>query len=210
MNEAELKSLWQKQELQPPVSLPDAEIIDRMRQKLRQFDRNIFRRDMREGVACAVVVGMFLREFFVESAALARTGCIVVIAAAVVIFGKLVVRRHFKTKRGEPDSVKEFLEKERRKMTREIFLLRSVFWWYLLPLLVGEELFVFGLPRPLANKLVATAVCVAVSGFVYWLNQRAVRKYLVPLQEEMETAARVAEQMAGEPGEQDGNAKENS
>jgi hypothetical protein len=210
MNEAELKSLWQRQELQPPVSLPDAEIMNRMRQKLRQFDRNIFRRDMREGVACAVVVGMFLWEFFVESAALARTGCIVVIAAAVVIFGKLVVRRHFKTKRGEPDSVKEFLEKERRKMTREIFLLRSVFWWYILPLLVGEELFVFGLPRPLANKLVATAVCVAVSGFVYWLNQRAVRKYLVPLQEEMETAARVAEQMAGEPGEQDGNAKENS
>jgi hypothetical protein len=76
-------------------------------------------------------------------------------------------------------------------------LLGSVLWWYLLPLTIGEIVATWGLPISLLPKLTSTAVFIGVNWFIYWLNQRARRVNLLPMQARLEALIHSAE--TGEP-----------
>ena len=80
------------------------------------------------------------------------------------------------------------------QVEHQIWLLRNVAWWYLLPIFVALMAFAAqgawqsrddGL-KTLAEFAAITAVFVAVFGFIYWLNQYAVRKQLEPRRNELQ------------------------
>jgi hypothetical protein len=75
--------------------------------------------------------------------------------------------------------------------------LGSVVWWYLLPLFVGVTVATWGLPGSPSPKIFATLVFVAVGAFIYWLNQWARSKQLLPLEAQLESLIHAAE--TGEP-----------
>jgi heme/copper-type cytochrome/quinol oxidase subunit 2 len=99
---------------------------------------------------------------------------------------------------GEPllKSVTESLT----QLEHQIWLLRNVFWWYLLPILVGlcaviaqiiwirEEIRAHE-GGEMANiiALGTIPVFILTCGLVYWINQRAVRKQLAPRRQELKS-----------------------
>lgn len=76
-------------------------------------------------------------------------------------------------------------------------LLGSVLWWYLLPPGIGLLVATWGMPIHLHAKIPATLFYLALFAFIYWLNQWARSKQLLPLEAQLESLLHSAE--TGEP-----------
>ncbi len=72
-------------------------------------------------------------------------------------------------------------------MDIQIRLLRSVWWWYLLPILGGSTIFAFGIQHDAKKRMILGGTFLFVGVVLHWANQLAVRKYLTPLKNELET-----------------------
>jgi hypothetical protein len=93
------------------------------------------------------------------------------------------------------DTLRSNVESSLAQVEHQIWLLRNIFWWYLLP--PGVALMLFPAHRAwltrddglsaLADFAGPAFVFALVGWFLYWLNQRAVRKDLEPRRQELQT-----------------------
>ncbi len=186
MNDRELKQLWQRQVITPPVKVPDAQLIAAMKQKMAKFGRDIFWRDVREVAACLILIVLFLPDFFRFTSWLAKGGCLVVVVSAVFIGARLLAAQRIGDRKSAGDTLRGYLLVERLKIERQIHLLRTVLWWYILPLYVGAIMVVFGIGGGMVHKVGFAIFYAIICGGIWWLNQHAVKKHLTPLKAEVE------------------------
>jgi CubicO group peptidase (beta-lactamase class C family) len=185
MNDEELKDLWRRQKPVPPVD-PRAE-IEAMRDKMSKLRRSLNARDFRELAASAVLIIAFGVCFFMIPYPLTRIADLVIIGGALLISWKLTAcrRRVLHADTGAPVAV--WLRQERERVRHDAELLRTVLWWYLLPLWLGTNLFFWGFPNQnLAPKIGFTVLTTLMNAWIYWFNQSARRKQLLPVQDELE------------------------
>jgi len=192
MNDDELKKLWQGQPLlEPHISEP--QLIAAMQNKMSHFRRQLRARDIRELAACAIILVIFGYFFYHEEAPIVRLGWLIVIASSVFIGGVLVHARRTTPPAAPGATLVESLGAELHSVRTQSRLLGSVLWWYLLPPGIGLLVATWGMKTNLHAKIPATLVFVATYGFVYWVNQRARAKHLLPLEAQMEALLRSAE-----------------
>lgn len=205
MNDDELKQIWQQQPLRTPDASPQ-QLVAAMQKHASQFRHIIEARDIRELVACAVVVVIFGIFFFNHGSQVSRLGDLIVIGSAIFIAWKLIATRREHRPAPPGATTIESLRVELESVRAQSRLLGSVLWWYLLPGFIGLVISTWGgLPvnDPGAMRvmiptyIVMTLVFIAVDWFVYRLNQRAVATQLRPLEEQLEAMLRSAE--TGEP-----------
>lgn len=197
MNDDELKQLWQRQPLRAPDVSP-AQLISAMQTQTSQMRRTVNARDLRELVACAIVVIIFgVFYFTVYRTPVSRTGVIIVIAGSIFIAWKLIHTRR-KTLPAPPGAtVVESLRAELNAVRAQSRLLGTVLWWYLLPLFIGVTIATWGLRIDPPAKIAATLFFIAVNALIYWLNRWARSKQLLPLEAQLESLIHAAE--TGEP-----------
>jgi hypothetical protein len=196
MNDDELKKLWQEQPLRDPD--PSAAAINSaMQTKMSQFRRRLDSRDFRELLACAVVVIVFGFYVYRERTPIVRLGWLMVIGSTGFIAWKLVHTRRSTPPAAPGATLVESLRAELNSVRAQSRLLGSVLWWYLLPPGIGLLVATWGMPVQFLAKIPATLIYVAVFGFIYWLNQRAVSKQLLPLEAQLQSLLHSAE--TGEP-----------
>ena len=181
MNASELEQLWRTQRPFEPSSENIAQIAGSVSALDRKFRRRIWWRDLREIAAVIILAVWFglsgqtwLRWLAVAS---------VLFVASWFIRSRIIVRPA-----REIPSVTERLQQMIRETETQIHLLRSVLWWYLLPCAVA--LFVMVLdspPRNFSSSQLLIFVGPVIPFFlaIYWLNQWAVRKKLVPQRENL-------------------------
>lgn len=200
MNDDELKLLWQRQPLQSPDGSP-AQLIPAMHKQASQLRRTLVARDLRELVACAVVVVIFGCFAYGERAWVSRIGHWIVMGSTIFIGWKLVHTRR-KTPPAPPGAtVVESLRAELNAVRAQSRLLGSVLWWYLLPGLIGLLIGAWGSGIDLSVKIGVTIVFIAVDSFIYWLNKWARAKQLLPLEAQLESLIHSAE--TGAPPDED-------
>jgi hypothetical protein len=167
--------------------------LEDLRRKDQQFNRMIFWRDAREIIVCLVMVPVWL--YLGARSSLPWTWYLM-IPAILWIGGFMLVDRLRQQRRtpglGEPlrDRVKCSLE----QLDHQIWLLRNVHWWYLLPIAMPLSAFVVQgawLERSEGWSVVlvafmAIALVTVVFGIIYWVNQLAVRANLAPRRRELE------------------------
>jgi hypothetical protein len=166
----------------------------------RALDRRVRIRDFVElGTAAAMSFGFAVVAFRVPTpwpwlgAALLTLGV-----------GAIFVRERRRRPGAEPAGrLRERLGAALEEADHQIRLLRSVFWWYLLPLAGAALLVVAGTVWDVAGQMdasvrergggglaaavvtVATLFVAGVFGCVWWLNQLAVRRHLLPHRQEI-------------------------
>jgi hypothetical protein len=199
MNDEELKKLWQQQPLREP-GLPEAQLISSMQNKMSQFRRSLNARDFRELLACAIVIIIFGFYFFNERTPVVRLGWLIVIGGAIFIAWKLVHARRTTPPAPPGATIVESLQAELNSVRAQSRLLGSVLWWYLLPPGIGLLVATWGMHIHLHAKIPVTLVYVVTYAFVYWVNQRARTKELLPMEAQLESLLRSAE--TGEPLEE--------
>jgi hypothetical protein len=195
MNDDELKQLWQQQPLRNPPSA--ALLISAMQKQTSQLRRCLDARDVRELVACAVVIIIFgVFYFTVYREPISRLGNLIVIGSTIFIGWKIISTRRATPPAPPGATTVESLEAELKSVRAQSRLLGSVLWWYLLPGFIGLVVATWGLRIDPYTKIGCTLFFIAVDAFIYWLNQRA-SKQLLPLAAQLESLLHSAE--TGEP-----------
>ena len=143
-----------------------------------KFERTISRRNRREYAAAAFVVVWFsIWAWFAESAVVALGSWLVALGALYVVYH---LHRHGTARRaaGEQGGT-SCLAFHRSELARQRDLLRSVWWWYLLPFAPGILLMVVGGSVERSERWVwlSAGIFAAVTFIgIGLLNQRVARK----------------------------------
>ena len=153
--------------------------LDDIRQRSRRFETKVGRRNLREYAAALFVI------VFASIAAWRESNNVVVIGEVLMAAGALFVV-YFLQKRGSarrmpPEAgLMDCLDFHRSELTRQRDLLRSVWWWYLLPLVPGPAFIVIGraIERPDRQWLTFAVAGIFALTFIAVgkLNDRAARK----------------------------------
>lgn len=187
MNDDEIKKLWQLESADAPPALPNEQQLAAIKKRTASFGRTIFWRDARESIVAIFLIGYFGWAYFRLASSTSRIGCILLILSCLLICWYPIWRKR-RAARIAPDApMLETLRCELRKVDVQIDLLRSIAWWYLLPLGVGVIIYNLGIAGSLGAWISYAIFVIALFAFIYWQNQRAVRKTLLPLKREIES-----------------------
>ncbi|MDR3456938.1 MAG: serine hydrolase [Verrucomicrobiae bacterium] len=206
MNFEDLQKAWQSQDPGAKVTVDADVLLKLVRRDHKKFVRTIFWRDAREVGVAYVLTWVFIHGALSQSAWYVKTGmpaavwslCLIGVACFGVGTFILVDRWLRRGKRPiASDSLVNCLETSLREINHQIWLLKNVFWWYLLPLIIPEGIFGAVVAVSTWSRLshadwlarmgFYVLIGALVNGFVYWLNQFAVKKNLEPRKRELET-----------------------
>lgn len=191
----EFQQAWQAQASQTRVTI-DADLLrQEVRRDQQAFRTMILYRDYGE-----VGIALLLIPIWFVLGAMAKSPWTFYLTVPVLIWMAgfmLVYRRRHRQEPGEPDEpLLQCVQRSLTEVEDQIWLLRNVFWWYLLPPSVTILIFfahVSWLSRD-GGWLYALIFFLLLSGFlvglytwIYFLNQRAVRLQLIPKREELLT-----------------------
>jgi len=171
MSENDIKSSWQSQPLALPLRSPED-----LRAEAAVFQRKIARRNLREYVAGAVVIPAFSFYIWYFPYWVTRLG------AALVVLGTLVVMWQIHRRAASRAVPEDFgsagLQFQRRELSRQRDALRSVWLWYLGPLVPGLAVFMWGIQGGSAGpfELLVDLMMVAVFIVIAWVNRWAAAK----------------------------------
>ncbi len=211
MSPDELQNLWQQEGEETQVKIDKEWLLKMVRRQQEDFAGTIIWRDVREVGAALLTAAFFIYcglksecvwghsvwTLYLLSGTLLWVGCY------------LVVDRYRSRRRvpSESEPVTSFLENTLAEVDHQIWLLQNVFWWYLLPPLLGticvfiqvyyQSALVTQDPGGLWTlRSTFTAILIftlVVDAGVYWLNQWCVRTDLMPRREEIkQLSARLA------------------
>jgi hypothetical protein len=194
MDPDNFKEVWKTQSSQTRLTIDADLLVKEVQRNERYFAATIFWRDVREvGVALVLVPIWILLGTW---SSLPWTWYLTV-PVMLWIAGFMLVDRLRHNQRvpesGEP--LRRRVESSLAQLEHQIWLLRNVFWWYLLPIALAVLAFFSqvtwqqrsgGWLTAVALGLVVAIAVIVLAG-VYRLNQYAVRSELEPRRRELES-----------------------
>lgn len=190
-NPDDFQQAWQSQG-RPSIDV--ALLLNEVRRNERLFTAMIFWRDVREiGVSLILVpVWIYLGIRFSLPWSWYLTVPAVVWIAGFMMMDRM--RNHRES--DEHDSLRDRVENSLRQVEHQIWLLRNVHWWYLMPVTVSILVFFAHVTWKTQTAfdwiscltIVGLVAFVLITmGFIYWLNQWAIHSHLKPRYEELES-----------------------
>jgi hypothetical protein len=193
MNPDDFKQAWQTQS-QTRLTIDAELLLKEVQRNQRSFTAMIFWRDVREVGTALLMVPLWF--YLGVKLSLPWTWYLTVPVLVWIAGFMLADRMHHKRQPPEPgEPLRQRVESSLAQVEHQIWLLRNVLWWYLLPLTLSMLAFVGqvawqrragGWGAALVMAGVAGVAMIVFAG-VYWLNQYAVRSGLEPRRQELET-----------------------
>jgi len=179
MNDEELKQLWQsstknadKLIINPP------KIFNEMNTKIKQFEKDVKNRNKREIIVAIVLIPFSLFIAYETPHTLSKIGAIVLLLTSLWITYFLKTKSGIKQETIDNNtSLKEQLQLKKQSISREKQILENIFTWYLLPISTGLILYYAGLGLSNTGGFFRLFVLFIVGIGVYFLNQKAARKW---------------------------------
>lgn len=134
----DMKEVWRSQTAES-VRMSAAEL----RQRSQKLSKKVFRRNLREDLGAVIAVAIFGYYFWRFHTPLLRLGSSLIIVGTVYVVYQLHARGSARTMPAEM-AIHTCLEFHRRELERQRDLLRSVWSWYILPVVPGVIVFVIG------------------------------------------------------------------
>ena len=193
MNFEALQKAWQSQDPGAKVTINTDMLLNEVRRNQQQFRATIFWRDVRE-----VGVALLLALFFLYRSMRHHDWTDYLLALAGFGVGTFMVVDRLLQHRKHPvsnDPLKACIESSLLQVNHQIWLLKNVFWWYLLPFAAALGISISYSTWHARNAgflaviiwVISALVIVLVYWGIYWLNRFAVRKSLEPRRQELET-----------------------
>lgn len=193
----ELPARWQTRGDGAGEAAPE-ELARRVFEQSRRLEGLVRRRDRLETAVALAIAPFFAAVVWLSPHLLARVGAALLTVSCVAIPFRLARARRGFAPGAADRPLLTFLHEERERVSAQRRLLRSIFWWYLLPLGIGVVLLFSGVRSGQAAAIYAVIVAVVYWG-IYHLNQRLVASELDPRLAELD-ALLAAEAEAGEGG----------
>jgi hypothetical protein len=193
MNFEDLQKTWQCQNPTATVTINADLLLAEVRRNERSFNATIFRRDFLEvAVSFAMTIG-----FSVWGISSHWWSWFFLAFCCFFVGMFFLVDRRIQRKRqpAKNQSLQGCIERSLMQINHQIWLLNNIFWWYLLPIIIGlcavggEAIWAHCGGNPVIMITIGLTFVVTY-GFtfsvVYWANRWAVRKQLEPRRDELE------------------------
>ena len=192
----ELQKNWRSQQADPKLAIDPNLFLKEIKRNKECFESAIFWRDVREvGVAAMLVI------FFLYSGIKHSLWPLSLLALLCLWVGVFMVADRIVQKRRQPclsDSLFNCIKSSLAQINHQVWLLRNVLWWYLLPIGAGLIIWFSYCGISVMNEndelslgsLLFILTCIVGTILlywgIYWLNQWAIRKELAPRKHELE------------------------
>jgi hypothetical protein len=186
---------WQAHSSQTRVAVDAELLLEAVQRNQRQFRTMIFCRDFREVIVALLLIPVW---FYLGAKNSSPWTWYLTVPVLVWIAGFMVAYRvRYNRKASEPgEPLRRCVQRSLAEVEDQIWLLRNIFWWYLLPPTISLMAFFGQVSWQTAVKtnswwegLVGATLLFAflggVYGFIYYLNQRAVDAQLEPRRQEL-------------------------
>ena len=196
MDPEKLQQAWQSQPGGSQIHIDADVLIREVRRNQHSFKATIFWRDLRE-ISAAVVVLVVVSLDVVFRGVRQNWPWLLMCVGAAFVAGYILFDRR-RQRRNAPHyegALMSHIEQSLRDVEHQIWLLKNVFWWYLLPLALGALIpnFYFfatslatrGLHAILGPFIRNNVILFAIFYGAYLLNQFAVRRGLEPRRQEL-------------------------
>lgn len=194
MNPDDFKQAWQSQTSQTRLAVDTDRLLDEVRRGQEKFASMIYWRDLGEVATAVIMIPVWIGMGIAIS--LPWTWYLT-LPVLLWIAGYMFVdlRRHRRQRTGPGESLRQSLETALVQVNHQIWLLRNVVWWYLLPLYLSLTIFIghvvwqirFAGWAAAAFFGVLVGFITILYYFIYRLNQTAVRTTLEPRRQELTT-----------------------
>ena len=190
MNFDELQKQWQSQSGGFKLRINADILLKEVQRNKENFESSIFWRDVREAggsIVMAPVISYLALRYNLPMLHFLALACIFV--AAFIIIDRIIQKKKFPRPN---ESLAGCVAISLAQMQHQIWLIKNVFWWYLLPFVIGISLFWGDVAWQMHNWAGLTFIGGCFVGLfilytgVYYLNQYAVRKVLIPRKQELE------------------------
>jgi hypothetical protein len=193
MNFDELQMAWQSQDAGAKMTINADVLLKEVRRNQHHFWLTIFWRDVRE-----VGVAAVLAWYFLHWAIRDREWSMYLLSFSCLGVGLFMLVDRWLQRRKRPvanDPLRSCIEASLLQVNHQIWLLKNVFWWYLLPLAVPTGISICASlwrTRPAGfSGMIGWVAFMLFVALIYWgvygLNQYAVRKNLEPRRQELES-----------------------
>lgn len=187
----ELRKTWQWQKNDTEIRVTSDILFREVQGNKKSFEATIFWRDVRE-VGAGILLFGWVGHFAITS----KTWSLFPLAFAGLFIAVSMVIDRIIQKRRSPvfgDNLKGCVQSSLSQVEHQIWLLRNVFWWYLLPVLIGAMVITAQLAWEWRDNsslfwphvIISTAIWTFLTWGIYKLNQYAVRKYLQTRRQEL-------------------------
>ena len=194
MNPDHFQQAWQAQASQTRLTIDAELLLKEVRRNQQNFTALLIWRDLREVGLSLVMVPLW---FYLGVKFSLPWTWYCVVPALVWMAGFMLADRMRQRRQppqpGEP--LRQRVESSLAQVEHQIWLLRNVHWWAILPFALSVVPFLAQivwsdrgggwLARTLVMTQVAAVIAITLAA-VYWLNQIAVRTELVPRRQELE------------------------
>ena len=167
----DIRNVWQNQPVEN-ISMP----LEEIRQKARQFEKTINRRNLGEYIGGAIGAAVYIFYIVKFDNLAIRAGSFLIIAGLLCSLVQ-IYKGASPRKLAAHLALTASLEFHRKELMRQRDLLRSVWKWYIGPIVPGLVVFSAGaMPRRGLGLVLYVSVLVAVFGFIIWANHRAAER----------------------------------
>lgn len=195
MSPDEFQEAWQAESERTRITIDTSLLLREVQRSQHDFRATILLRDYREAGVAILMIPLW---FFLGYLTSPVWTWYLTVPALIWVSGFIIVDRLRRPQRlsGPEDSLRSSVQESLRQVEHQIGLLRNIFWWYLLPFTIPIVIFFAHTSYVSAdgNWFVAlglivmpSAFVLALYGFIYYLNQYAVRKQLEPRRRELLT-----------------------
>ena len=193
MNFEDLQKAWQSQNAGAKVTINADVLLKEVRHNQQHFRATIFWRDVREVGVAAIMACLFLHWAIRD-----REWPLYLLSCACFGVGTFLLVDRWLQHKKRPvtnNPLRSCLEASLLQINHQIWLLKNVLWWYLLPLAAAVGISICTAIWQTRHAgyaaMMGWGVILLLGGLIYWgiyrLNQFAVRKSLEPRRQELET-----------------------
>lgn len=168
-------------------------LLKEVQQNKKQFDSIIFWRDLREaGVSLVMMVVFAVWAIYTQTLVLLFPAAACLFVAIFMIIKRMRFRKKhpYCTHSG---TLSECTQSYLADVNYQIWLLKNVFWWYLLPFVLGISIFWIWVAWMARDSVIALLFIIGCFVFlfvtyrgIYLVNQKAVAQELEPRKDELE------------------------
>ncbi|HPS55226.1 MAG TPA: hypothetical protein PLP05_06490 [Sedimentisphaerales bacterium] len=192
----ELHKNWQSQPKKFTLTIDSDLLLKEVERNRKDFVSSIFWRDFME-----VGVSIIMFFFFIYIGLTEKIWPMFLLALSCLWLASFMITDRLMQKTREPKFAKiltDCIQTSLYQVNHQIWLLKNVIWWYLLPPGVGIAVFMIYMVFEVSKVGVSRSIgwisfllgylifCFFLDWGIYLLNQRAVRKELFPRKEELE------------------------
>ncbi len=177
MHDKDLKNLWKDAPEKGVVEFNHQQILKDMNVQIEKIEKSIKQRNVLEIIAALFIIVFFGRSCLQSDFGLQQVGAGLAVIAAVFIIYKLLQVQLSKKSADVSMSIKEQLLASKAYVKQEQDLLKNILYWYILPLTTAILLMALGGGGSFLFKMIYIPLVLGLALFVYWLNQKAARKF---------------------------------